>query len=87
MTGISVLASAFGLLLGAAEAKRSDSMGLVEYQAPADSGLSLVFRNRQSDAGVRRSEAEKKELDKVTGTWVQTGEGVPPENAKVRSHL
>jgi len=30
------------------------------------------------------SEAEKKELDKVTGTWVQAGENVPPENAKAR---
>ncbi len=36
------------------------------------------------DAGPDRSEAEKQELEKVTGTWVQAGENVPPENAKVR---
>src|SRR5271165_5632856 len=35
-------------------------------------------------AGPDRSAAEKKELEKVTGTWVLAGEDVPPENAKAR---
>lgn|GEM_PF-151137 len=84
MSCVSVVAAAVGLLFGADERKGSDSKEDVGFHAPADSGFILVVWKRQTDAGPDRSEAVKKELEKVTGTWVQAGDSVPSENAKVR---
>jgi uncharacterized protein (TIGR03067 family) len=38
----------------------------------------------QEKAGAKPDEAEKKELEKVTGVWVHVGDNVPPENADAR---
>jgi len=84
MTYVSILVAMVGSLLGVDEARGSDSKSNVEFQAREESGFILVTWTRQTDAGPERSEAEKKELEKVTGTWVQAGDNVPPENAKVR---
>jgi len=84
MTCVSVVVAAIGLLIGADEVNGFDSAKDLESQALADSRFILVAWNWQTDARPDRSEAEKKELEKLTGTWVQAGENAPPENAKIR---
>jgi uncharacterized protein (TIGR03067 family) len=84
MTGISIFAFALALLPGADEVTGLGANGLARFKAPAHQGLIVAARTLQPDDRVSRSEAEKKELEKVTGTWVQAGENVPPENAKAR---
>jgi uncharacterized protein (TIGR03067 family) len=84
MTCISIVVAAVGLLLGADAAERFDGKKDVESGTPRDSAFLLVAWQGQKDAAPDRSETEKKELEKVTGTWVQAGDNVPPENAKAR---
>jgi uncharacterized protein (TIGR03067 family) len=47
-------------------------------------GFVIGAVDHQERGGAKQHEAEKKELEKVTGVWIQAGENVPPENAKAR---
>lgn len=84
MRYVGVVVAAVGLLLGADGVKGFDSENDVGFRTPAESRFIRVVWQRQTDARPDGSEAEKKELEKVTGTWVQAGESVPQENTKVR---
>jgi uncharacterized protein (TIGR03067 family) len=84
MAGISIFALAFALLLGADEVTGLDANEMVVFQEPSSQVVIVAVRLRQTDDRVSTSEAEQRELEKVTGTWVQTGEAVPPENARAR---
>jgi uncharacterized protein (TIGR03067 family) len=46
-------------------------------------GLGLGANDPQTTA-TKTDQAEKQELDRVTGVWAQAGDNVPPENAKAR---